>query len=58
MTSHQKGKRLLEMLEDTFMTQIFSQPTQENNTLDLVFVIDPDLACEGRVGEIPVTTTT
>ncbi len=43
---------MFEMLEDTFMTQIISQPTRETNILDLVFVTDPDLVREGRVGEI------
>ncbi len=52
MTGDQEGNRLFEMLEDTFMTQIISQPTRENNILDLVFVTDPDLVCEGKVGEI------
>ncbi len=52
MTGDQEGNRLLEMLEDTLITQIISQPTRENNILDLVFVTDPDLVREGRVGEI------
>ncbi len=52
MSGDQEGNRLLEMLEGTFMTQIISQPTRENNILDLVFVTDPDLVREGRVGEI------
>ncbi len=52
MTGDQEGNSLLEMLEDTFMTQIISQPTRENNILDLVFVTDPDLVREGRVGDI------
>ncbi len=47
MTGDQEGNRLLEMLEHTFMTQIISQPTRENNILDLVFVTDPDLIREG-----------
>ncbi len=38
MTGDQEGNSLLEMLEDTFMTQIISQPTRENNILDLVFL--------------------
>ncbi len=48
----QEGNRLLEMLENTFMTQIISRPTRENNILDLDFVTDPDLVREGRVSEI------
>ncbi len=51
MIGDQAGNRLLEMLEDTFMTQITSQPMREN-ILDLVFVTDPDLVREGKVGEI------
>ncbi len=52
MTGDQEGNRVLEMLEDTFMTQIISQRTRKNNILDLVFVTDSDLVREGRVGEI------
>ncbi len=52
MTGEQEGNRLLEMLEDTFMTQSISQPTRENNIIDFVFVTDADLVREGRVGEI------
>ncbi len=47
----QEENRLLEMLEDTFLAQIITQPTRENNILDLVFVTDPNLSREGRVGE-------
>ncbi len=39
------------MLEDTFLTQIVTQPTRENNLLDLVLVSDSDLASECKVGE-------
>ncbi len=52
MTGDQEGNRLLEKLKDTFMTQIISQPTRENNIHYLVFVTDPDLVSEGKVGEI------
>ncbi len=52
MTDDQEGNRLLEMPEDTFMTQIISQPTRENIILDLVFVTNHDLAREGKVDEI------
>ncbi len=48
MTGDQEGNRLLDNLEDTFMTQNISQPTRENNILDLVFVTDPDLVREER----------
>ncbi len=51
MKGDQEGNRPLEMLKDTFMNQTITQPTGENNILDLVLVIDPDLVCDGRVGE-------
>ncbi len=52
MTGDQEDNILLEMLEDTLVTQIISQPTRENNIFDLVFVTDPDLVRKGKVGEI------
>ncbi len=58
MTGDQEGNRLLEMLEDTLMAQIISQPTRENNILDLVFVTDPELVREGSVRFCPVATIT
>ncbi len=47
----QEGNRLVEMIEDAFLTQIVTQPTRENNILDLVLVIDPDLIRNCEVGE-------
>ncbi len=47
----QNVNRLLEMLEDTFMTQIITQPTRKNNILELVLVNNPDFVREGSVGE-------
>ncbi len=44
LSGDQDGNRLLEMLEDVFLTQIFTQPTRENNLLDLILVSDSDLA--------------
>ncbi len=49
MIDDQEGSRLLEMLEDTLVTQIITQPTRENNIIDLIFVTDPDLVRDGRV---------
>ncbi len=46
------GKQTAEMLEDTFMTQIISQPTREKNILDLVFVTNPNFVREEKVCEI------
>ncbi len=51
MNGDQEGNGVLEMLEDAFITQIITQPSRENNILDLVLVTDPDLVREGRVGE-------
>ncbi len=39
----QEGNRLVEMVDDAFLTQIVNQPTLENNILDLVLITDPDL---------------
>ncbi len=36
MNGDREGSRLIEMVEDAFLTQIVTQPTRENNTLDLV----------------------
>ncbi len=40
LSGDQEGNRLLEMIEDAFLTQIITQPTRENNLLDLVLVSD------------------
>ncbi len=50
MHGDREGNWLLEMLEDTFLTQIVTQPTRENNLLDLVLVSDTDLTRECQVG--------
>ncbi len=39
------------MVEDSFLTQVVTQPTRENNLLDLVLVSDPDLIRDCEVGE-------
>ncbi len=52
MNGDQEGNRLLEMLEDTLVTQIVTQLTRENNLLDQVLVSDRDLTRECQVGEI------
>ncbi len=51
MHGDRRGNRLLEMLEDTFLTQVVTQPTRENYLLDLVLVSDTDLKRECRAGE-------
>ncbi len=44
LSGDQEGNRLLEMLEDAFLTQIVTQQTRENNLLDLILVSDSDLS--------------
>ncbi len=39
------------MVEDSFLTQVVTQPTRENNILDLVLVSDPDFDRDCKVGE-------
>ncbi len=43
MNGDREGNRLIELAEDAFLTQTVTQPTRENNILDLVFASDPDL---------------
>ncbi len=47
---NQEGCRLLHMVEDSFLTQVTTQPTRENNILDQVLLSDADLIrdCEVR----------
>ncbi len=40
MHGDQKGNRLIEMPEDSFISQIVTQPTRGNNILDLVLTTD------------------
>ncbi len=51
MKGDQEGNILLEMLEDTFLTQIVTHPTRENSFLDLVLMSDRYLTRECQVGE-------
>ncbi len=51
MHGDREGNRLLEMLGETFLTQIVPQPTRESHLLDLVLVSDSDLTRECQVGE-------
>ncbi len=51
LSGDQEGNTLLEMLEDAFLTQIVTQPTRENNLLDMILVSDSDLASKCKVGE-------
>ncbi len=51
MYGDQEGKRLVEMVEDTCLTEIVNQKTRENHLLDLVLVTDPDLISDYEVGE-------
>ncbi len=38
-----QGSRLIEMVVDSFLSQIVTQPTRGNNILDLVLTTDTDL---------------
>ena len=51
MSGDQEGNRLIEMVEDTFLTQIVSQATREDNILDLVLTTDTDMVQDCQVGE-------
>lgn len=47
LPADQEGNRLIEMVKDSFLTQVVTQLTMENKLLDLVMVSDPDLIrCE------------
>ncbi len=47
----QEGNRLVDILEDSFLSQLVTQPTRGNNILDLVLTTDTDLLSECEVGE-------
>ncbi len=51
LTGDQEGNRLIEMVADSFLIQVVTQPTRENNLLDLVLVSDPDLFRDCEDGE-------
>ncbi len=52
MHGDQEGSRLIEMVEDSFLSQIVNQPTRGNNILDLLLTTDTDLITDCEVGEI------
>ncbi len=49
-TQDQERSRLINMVEDSFLTQVVTQPTRENNILEPVLVSDPDLVRNCEVG--------
>ncbi len=51
MNGDREDNRLIEMAEDAFLIQTATQPTRENNILDLVSASDPDLIRDLNVGE-------
>ncbi len=51
MNGDQEGNRLIEMVEDSFLTQDVKQPTRGDNILDLVLASDPDLISDCEVDE-------
>ncbi len=52
MHGDKEGNRLVEMVEDSFLSQLVTQPTRGNNILDLVLTADTDLISECEVGEV------
>ncbi len=52
MHGDQEGSRLIEMVEDSFLSQLVTQSTRGNNILDLVLTIDTDLISNCEVGKI------
>ncbi len=54
----QEGSRLIEMVEDSFLSQIVTQPARGNNILDLVLTTDTDLISDYEVGEVSVVVIT
>ncbi len=51
MNGEREGNRLIEMADDAFLTQTVTQPTQENNILDLLSGSNPNLIRYLKVGE-------
>ncbi len=47
----QERSRFIIMVEDSFLTQVVTQPTRQNNILDLVLISDPDLVRNCEVEE-------
>ncbi len=52
MHGDQEGSRLIEMVEDSFLSQIVTQPKRGNNIFDLLLTTDTDLISDCEVGEI------
>ncbi len=52
MHGDQEGNRLVNMVEDSFLSQLMTQPMRGNNILDLLLTTDTDLVSECKVGEI------
>ncbi len=51
MNGDRESNRLIETEEYAFLTQIVTQPTRENNILDLAFASDPDLLSDCKIDE-------
>ncbi len=52
MHGYQNGSRLIEKVEDSFLSQVVTQPTRGNNILDIILTTDTDLISDCDVGEI------
>lgn len=51
-TSDNEGSRLLKLMKKFYLSQFVSEPTLDNNILDIILASDPDLIDTCEVGEI------
>ena len=51
-TSDNEGSRLLKLMKKLYLSQFVSEPTLDNNILDIILASDPDLINACEVGEI------
>merc|ERR1711980_27813 len=52
LTSDNEGSRLLKLMKKFYLSQFVSEPTLDNNILDIILASDPDLIDTCEVGEI------
>ena len=52
LSSDSEGSRLLKLIKKLYLSQFVSEPTLDNNILDIVLASDPDLIHICEVGEI------
>ena len=51
-SSDNEGSRLLKLMKKLYLSQFVTEPTLDNNTLDIILASDPDLIDTCEVGEI------